>query len=158
MGQSCPPHPRLGAQPTHYRLWMGVAVNHSGPPAGTCSSTCLHWEPKSFCLVTSLPWAFSWGLLRHHCEAILKGEWSFDNTLLHSDSLLSTFPPILGLHSCRSLSFTSLGFFGFNFLLYSELSVERLLHPLWLIVHFIDYSDMSQLTTVYLSCILHIKK
>lgn len=48
--------------------------------------------------------------LRHHCEAVLMGEWSFDNTLLHSDSLLSTFPPILGLYSCRSLSFTGLGF------------------------------------------------
>lgn len=41
---------------------------------------------------------------------------------------------------------------------YSELSFKRLLFPLWLIVCLINYSNMSQLTSVQLSCILHIKK
>lgn len=43
------------------------------------------------------------------------------------------------------------------FLFYSNLSIKLLLLLLWLIVHLIYYSNISQLTTVQLSCVLHIE-
>lgn len=155
-GESCPPHTGLGAQPTHRRLWKGLQSVTQVCLPGSC--TCLHWEAKRFHLGASLSWALCWGVSQAPLWSPPCGRvelWGHSSPLWFSTQYFPFLSwvcvteeslPLIRRFLCLPSCFCS------------ELSFKWLLLPLWLMVCLIDYSNMSQLTSVQLSCILHIKK
>lgn len=108
MRESCLPTPDVvHSKCTAVCEWRcRLAVRNSGSPGQPCSSEYLHSYPRHLSSKLSLCGAFPRYLPQSLCQNLLAcggGAGSFEDPLLHSDSILSTFPHWT-LPLCSSLS------------------------------------------------------